>query len=288
MPPARAAVDMSLAYLGSPAASESLRLDPYWPKWDSPWWHMTLLWESGLSARISKAAAEALAASVQSKCLPGFLPSELPGGVDRRTDILCFCGAGTLEQVLRACGVDVDARLPWLRDFSLRHALPDGGVNCDEDAYAGSLKSSFLSTLPALEAVLGRPILTPQEKAFLERGVEYLLDHRLFRSTKGAVISEDWLRPRFPRYYDYDVLRGLRFLARWERRFRRRVPRAPLKEALDAVSARFPDGRVSSLPPACLSDRHESTFPLLEQSTRPGPNAILSEEYAEVSVQLRE
>ena len=44
------AIEHSVAYLDSPQAREALAVDAYWPKWDSPWWHMLLLDEMGLTA----------------------------------------------------------------------------------------------------------------------------------------------------------------------------------------------------------------------------------------------
>jgi hypothetical protein len=38
-------VQQSVDYLASCKALESIEADPYWPKWDSPWWQMLLLHE---------------------------------------------------------------------------------------------------------------------------------------------------------------------------------------------------------------------------------------------------
>jgi hypothetical protein len=48
------------AALATSEAFESIGREPYWPKWNSPWWHMTLLWEMGEAARIPRIAAEAM------------------------------------------------------------------------------------------------------------------------------------------------------------------------------------------------------------------------------------
>jgi hypothetical protein len=48
------------AALASSEALESIGREPYWPKWDSSWWHMTLLWEMGEAAHIPRVAAEAM------------------------------------------------------------------------------------------------------------------------------------------------------------------------------------------------------------------------------------
>lgn len=209
----------SVDFLASDAALDALRSDPYWPKWDSPWWHATLLWELGEAARIPERFAAEFGRKIAGHYLP-FFPlkeSELPPGKDPKRHVLCHCALGTAFQVLSGCGLDPDAAVPWARAWLLRYQLPDGGLNCDEAAYTGSRKSSFLSTLPSLEAILfcTRRPFTPEEEAFLDRGARYLLEHRLFRSTKGEVIDTAWLEPCFPRFYDYDLLRGLSFLSYW-------------------------------------------------------------------------
>lgn len=245
----QAGIEASVAYLGTPEALTSIARDPYWPKWDSPWWHMTLLWELGLAARIPKAAAGAMARSIDER-YPKFFPKtleELPPGADPHRDIACHCALGTMFQVLTACGLDVDRELPWVRPWFLEYQLPDGGLNCDEAAYTKPVpKSSPLSTLPPLEAVLfctPRP-LTPKEWAFLDRGAEYLMAHRVVRAASGAgrVIDEAWLKLTFPRFYHYDLLRGLRFLAAWSKARGTTVPGSAVRESRDALALRFPDG----------------------------------------------
>lgn len=243
------AVAASAAYLASPEALKSLARDPYWPKWDSPWWHMTLLWELGLADRIPRETAEAMARAIDAKYLRLFpvRPEELPPRANPYTDIACHCALGTMFQVLTACGLDVDAALPWVRPWFLKYQLPDGGLNCDEAAYLKPVpKSSPLSTLPPLEAVLfctPRPF-TAAEEAFLDRGAGYLVSHRLVRAASGAgrVIDESWLKVTFPRFYDYDLLRGLRFLAAWSKARGSDVPRSAVRESLDILSTGFPDG----------------------------------------------
>src|SRR5438552_3397696 len=147
------AVKETVRFLESSEARESLRRDPYWPKWDSPWWRMTLLWELGLTQLIPVSCVEAMAGALSGHYLP-FLPldaSELPAGADPHRHVACHCAVGTMLQVLEARGMDTDATLPWMRHWLLRYQLPDGGLNCEAAAYSGSRKSSFLSTLPALE-----------------------------------------------------------------------------------------------------------------------------------------
>lgn len=252
-------VESSLDYLASADCFDSLRRDPYWPKWDSPWWHMTLLWELGKASLIPKAACDAMMESIDRKWRRGWLPSELPGDVNRKTDIPCFCGAGTIEQVLRAAGADVDAGVPWLRGWGLKYVLKDGGVNCDED----SLKSSFQSTVVLAEAVLSRPELTEEEVRFLDGAANYLIVRKLFRTSGGDVVDIGWLTPKFPRFYDYDVARGLRYLSGWAKRLGRTVPPEATVEAEKALAK----GGGATEPADCLRDG-ERWFPLLTDCSR--------------------
>ncbi len=241
-------IAVSTAYLASNKAKDSLALDPYWPKWDSPWWHMTLLWELGRADAIPKEAAEAMFAAIEGKYIRFFPnPREpMPPGKDYHRDGLCHCGLGNMYQTLAACGLDLDARAPWMRAWFLHYQLPDGGLNCDDKAYEKGGSSSVQSTVPALEAVLGagRP-LTPIEEHFVDRGAEYLLERRLaFRLRDGQLMDPNFLDIGFPRFYDYDILRGLAFVADWARLRRKLVPRRAVGWAFDALDERFPDGRI--------------------------------------------
>ena len=130
-------VQQSVDYLASCKALESIEADPYWPKWDSPWWQMLLLHEMGLTSHIPSAIVEAIIDALDSyylKVFP-FTESEVPVGVDPLNQVACHCQLGTMHQLLTAYGVDVDSRLPWLRPWYLRYQLNDGGLNCDGSLY---------------------------------------------------------------------------------------------------------------------------------------------------------
>ncbi len=295
--------------LASPAALESLAADPYWPKWESPWWRMLLLYEMGRAGDIPRPAVEALVEGLATHYLPTFplRPEEIPPGKDPQRHVACHCALGCAAQLLAGCGVDVDARLPWIRPWFLRWQLPDGGLNCDEAAYARPVpRSSVVSTLPPLEAVLLRTprAFTPAEAAFLDRGAEYLVARRLWRSLSrgGAPIDPAWADPCFPRYYFYDLLRGLRFLVRWAQRRQRPLPRAAMEEAAASIAARVdPEGRLApgrrpwegargprrDAAGTWRDGEPARTFPLLEALSAPGsPSPILTREWAEVRAAL--
>ncbi len=237
------AISQSISYLESGGACRSLERDPYWPKWDSPWWHMSLLWEMGLANRIPAGIVEKLVQTINARYIRFFPTAKepLPKGVDPKTDVPCHCQVGMLYQVLTACSVPVDEAVPWLRPWLLKYQLPDGGLNCDEKAYAKPVpKSSIVSSLPPLEAILlctKRPF-TSAEELFLDRGADYLITHKLFRSADGTkIINKDWLKICFPRFYNYDLLRGLRFMVEYSTVRGKHRPATALQETLDLLRA---------------------------------------------------
>lgn len=274
----------AVASLEEPAAAASLARDPYWPKWDSPWWVMALLDEMGLPWEIPPGAAVAMAERLDAHYLHHFpiQAHEVPAGVDPQMQVMCLCGLGTMLRVLDGAGVDVDQALPWARRWWTRYQLPDGGYNCDEAAYARARPaSSMVSTVPMLEALLAvteRP-LTADERQVLGRGVAYLVDRRLlFSRRSGALIDPDWRRLCFPRFYHYDALRGLALLLE-ARGHGIEVPEAALApgwELLPPPGAVAPErrsfeGEGSRVWQGGAWDRGAARlFPLLEQISRPG------------------
>ena len=202
------ALDKSRFYLSSPDALKSIERDPYWPKWDSPWWHMLLLHELGLTKEIPAAAVKKMVETLKSHYLPTFQidSKDIPEGVDPIRKGACHCAIGSVYQVLFSYGVDVDLELPWMRPWFLRYQLPDGGLNCDENAYTKqSPKSSIVSTLPCLEAILfcHTKNLSPDESSFLDKGANYLLRQQLFRKiSTEEIINKNWLEVKFPRFYE--------------------------------------------------------------------------------------
>ena len=87
--------------------------------------------------------------------------------------------------------------------------------------------------MPPREAILfftSRPF-TDAEGSFLDDGARYLIEHRLVCSQRtGEVINEDWPKPLFPRFFEYDILRGLAYLVEWSKRRNKPLPRAVIAE----------------------------------------------------------
>jgi len=235
-------LEKSQSYLSSGEALESIVRDPYWPKWDSPWWHMSLLNEMDLAKEIPAATISKMIQVLKDHYLPVFpiKEDEVPAGTDPYRKIACLCAVGNMYQVLFNAGVDVDQELPWMREWFLRYQLPDGGLNCDEKVYTKPIpKSSIVTTLSCLEAVLfcRSRDLTDGESAFLNRGASYLLKQRLFRKVStGEVIDKDWLEIRFPRFYEYDFLRGFYFLEKWRQQSGFSIPDDLVDEVEELVS----------------------------------------------------
>ena len=279
-------LDESVSYLGSPAALDSLVRDAYWPKWDSPWWHMCLLHEMGESARIPGQAVEQLM-----KCLEATPSTEFLDG----SDYHCHCALGNIYQVLSGFGTDVDGRLPWIRDWFLRYQMADGGFNCDADAYRveDECPSSMVGTIAPFEAVL---FYTPQdwttaELEFLDRCAEFLLYRQLYKGSETVANAEEreqspaWMRLCFPRFYFYDVLRGLRALLHWAERRVRQVEQRRVSVVWERLRTGVEVGRRpweragTRLPGGGRAEA--SRFALLEKVSGDGPSGYLERQWRE-------
>jgi len=275
------------AWLQSDEAQAFIDADAYWPKWHGPWWRMLLLHEMGRGDAIPSRAVESLGRAAGRQYLREFPVGGEPPGVDGYREIMCFCALGSIYQMLVNCGVDVDRGSPWMREWFVRYQMADGGWNCDDEAYRREApRSSVQSTLPMLEALLGYGgALSADEVAVLDRGAAYLLARRLHLSLiKGVVMDPAFLEPVFPRYYDYDVLRGLALVVAWAEKLGRTLRRVDLQEALDAVRARCDEaGSVKVTRDALRGEttlalvdgawtrrQPVGTFPLLEAVNRPG------------------
>jgi hypothetical protein len=276
----------SVAYLGSGAAQRSLDLDPYWPKWHSPWWHMLLLHELGEARRIPACAASAMVAGLDRLLhLFPIHPGDAPGA-DLHRDVACHCALGTMSPVLAACGIDVDRALPWIKPWFVSYQMADGGLNCDPTAYlqTGEYPSSMVATVAPLEAVLLSESWSSEQRVFVDRAARLLIDRALVHGSPTMHNAEErsaavaWRALAFPRFYFYDVLRGLAALVRWAEATAQALPCAAIEIVVDALVERWPDGRVrverhvhagrtTILPAADRSPSPRapaSTFPLLE------------------------
>lgn len=243
--------------------------DPYWPKWNNRWWKITLLYEMGLVARIPLGLLEQFAEEIDSHYLHVFplQESELPAGCNPYSQILCPCALGTLLQVFTAAGLPLWQRWPWLASWLERYLLPDGGYNCDEAAYTGSGKSSVVSTSPMLEALCQLPVpesFEPTRRQLVRQSQQSLLRRRLLLSSKQQVIEPRWEQPLFPRFYEYDLLRGLKAVAEAAL-----LLAEPLQVAeLEPVLVRLPDPESET---ASAGLKAQSWYPATEMTLLPAP-----------------
>ncbi len=247
---------MSIEYLNSPEAIKSIEADPYWPKWNSTWWHMLLLFEMGEAKQIPLNVVESYVAALSKTPLKIFPinPEDMPIGVDPYRESPCHCQLGNVYQVLSACGVDVDSVLPWLRPWFLRYQMADGGLSCDNEAYLvkDEVPSSMVGTIAVFEAILlyTNRDFTTEEKQFLKKGAEFLIGRQLMygSNTKHNAAerksAELWMKLCFPRFYLYDVLRGLTALLKYSEKTGDFVPVSSIREVVKHLNQRFPNDKI--------------------------------------------
>jgi hypothetical protein len=257
LPPSAAieqAIDHSVRYLASAEALASIAADTYWPKWHSPWWHMVLLHELGEARRIPERVALAMVDGLSALPIRIFPihPGDAPSGSDPHRDSSCHCALGCMYQVLSTCGIDVDAVLPWVKPWFVRYQMADGGLSCDATAYlqADECPSSMVGTVAPFEAMLcGAPgTWTSDQRTFLARAARFLIERRLVLGSQTRHNAEErdaqaaWLLPCRPRFYLYDVVRGLGALVRWAEASEAALPRHAVTPAVEHLVAAFPDG----------------------------------------------
>ena len=205
--------------VGAVIQSEKARLmierDVYWPKWDSPWWYILLLEETGRLAEVPVDVFKELLTCADRQYLKVFPVREedVDGPVNGYTEVMCFCFFGSRMKLASKLDFDVFAHVPWAKTWLTRYQLPDGGYNCDESAYTGSGKSSLISTVVMLEGMVEYSKYTKDTESLavnMQKAVSYLLKHQVFMSTAGREIPDvEWDKIIFPRFYEYDFSRGL-------------------------------------------------------------------------------
>jgi hypothetical protein len=206
-----------------------------------------------------------------------------------------------MYQVLTACGVDVDRALPWVVPWFLNAQMTDGGLNCDDAAYrcTDECPSSMVGTVAPFEAML-LGTRAGEQRAFLERGAAFLVGRQLTRGSQTVHNAEErdaapaWLLPCFPRFYFYDVVRGIDALVGWAEASGSTLPHTAIADVVAYLARRYPDGVVrverqahagcSTIIPAPgrgSSERRPATrFPLLEAASAIGePSAAVTRQW---------
>ncbi len=120
----------------------------------------------------------------------------------------------------------------------LSEQLTDGGWNCEAPQ---SSHASFHTTICVLEGLLHyqrSPRSSVDVTLARQRGEDYLLERRLFRSLRtGSIIDKRWLRFAFPPIWHYDILRALDYFRAAHPTPDRRIKDATA-EAIDIVRER--------------------------------------------------
>lgn len=185
--------------------------------------------------------------------LPYFFQEDAPPDKAPDQEAPCPCAFGNIYQILSAAGLDVDAQLPWARSWFLKYQMSDGGLSCDEDAYRSTPPaSSIVGTIAPLEALLlhTRRPFTAEEARFLDRGAHCLLDRELMFgyaagfNAEERLDEEDWLKPCFPRFYFYDVIRGLSFVLKWSEMRCQPIPMLAIQKAIRSIEEKSRDAYV--------------------------------------------
>jgi len=151
------------------------------------------------------------------------------------------CGSqeGNALFVAAHLGAFDEPRVHQLASNLIRWQWPDGGWNCD--LRPGVSHSSFNESLPPLLGLAGYAQVTGDRDArdAADRAAEFLLRHRvLYSETTGELAHPSFANLRYPPYWHYDALGGLKAL---ERSGHLGDPRT--SDALDFVeSKRRPDG----------------------------------------------
>lgn len=306
-------VEHSIRYLNSDAAVHSLERDPYWPKWDSPWWHMLLLHEMGEAKIIPERALAGCVTALNRMPLKIFpiLAADLPAGVDVHRGTSCHCQLGSIYQVLSAADVDVDTEIPWIRPWFLKYQMSDGGLSCDNAAYLvkDEVPSSMVGLIACFEAVLlhNHNSWTADEEAFLERGANFLIQRKLMNgsdTTHNAAERESakkWMQLCFPRFYYYDILRGLNALTSWAEKAEKTIPFDSIQTVVEALERKSATGDLrcerlsfagcTTLLPSpdgqWLRNKPAILFPLLQESSTLGrPSPFLTQQWVECKRRL--
>jgi len=128
------------------------------------------------------------------------------------------CLTGNIATALIRLGYGEDERVSRALDWLVDVQNADGGWLCPYwKAHIRDRHGCFMGAITPLDAFSEVPSgqRTPGMRDSVERGVEFLLMHRLFRADHHGyeVINGSWLKLGFP-CFSYDVLRGLDVVAR--------------------------------------------------------------------------
>lgn len=241
-PGARAAIlegPIAHALLAGQQADGGFGVHPY-HKWTGAHWRLVSLVE--LEAPSGEPRLEAALETV----LDWLADPRHPGTSRRRSDGVILSHASMEGNALAvACrlGHGDDPRAHRLADRMIAWQWPDGGWNCN--ARASGRRSSFHETHSAMWGLSEYATATGSQAAgsAANRAAELFLEHRLYRRHgSGGPIHPQWIKPRYPPFWHYDIGQALHLL--------RRMGRVTDERASDAIDVllerRRPDGTWAS------------------------------------------
>ena len=174
-------------------------------KWRGGHWRLISLVEIGVEdghPGALAAAEQSLAWLVKPRRLAAIHNRRIDGRVRR-----CASQDGLALHACLRIGMRGDPRLDTLAESLVETQWPDGGWNCDIRPQV--THSSFHESWGP---VLGLASYGADDA--VERGAEFFLQHRVVHSHRtGKIARPMLLRLRFPAYWHFDLLAGLRTLA---------------------------------------------------------------------------
>lgn len=132
-----------------------------------------------------------------------------------------------------------DERTEELVNRIISWQWPDGGWNCDKNPEAKN--SSFMESIVPMRALTLHSQVTKNRKSkeAVKKASDIFLKRKLFKKQRdGSIIREKFVTLRYPTYFDYDILIGLKAMG--EAGF---IKDPRCNEALDLLQSRMlPDG----------------------------------------------
>jgi len=212
---------------------------PYLPKYKSTYWQVMILGqlgldksnekvkracefvlglqlnEGGFSALTRKSALEEYEWMQTRTALKEKLqPDPETWAQSHVTEHQYSCLTGNVCAALLRMGYGRDPRLKRALCWLVKIQNSDGGWLCPYwKAHIKDTHSCFHGAICPIEAFSEVPEAerSQEMKEAVERGVEFLLMHRLYKADHHGyrVINRQWLKFSFPWFYGYNVLRGL-------------------------------------------------------------------------------
>lgn len=184
----------------------------YSPKWTSTTYTLLTLRNIGIPRNCKEARQGARLA------LDGILGETCNYKFQEQLTRCDRCVVGMM--LLLAVYFEIDnERIDAIVENLLDEVMPDGGWNCKRKLHR-STHSSFHTTINVLEGLreyieLRKGALRKDALIAEKKALEFMLEHKLFRSDKtNQIINKKFTLFSYPYQWYYDVLRGLSYFAR--------------------------------------------------------------------------